>query len=159
MWVEVVPEMRWDYEVDGKGSSGGLVVLGKWIARSWYRLHCTTAALCVQIPERYCRRSWGKVRYQCFLFLARSAFTLLKMPIFFNDKCKYLVTRVCSAFNAVCLTALRLRHVSLVECSSHVTDDESVTVQGYWRLGVRLVSADMVAGVLNMVLGVLGCTK
>jgi hypothetical protein len=40
-----------------------------------------------------------------------------------------------------------------------VTDDESVTVQGYWRLGVRLVSADMVAGVLNMVLGVLGCTK
>lgn len=32
-------------------------------------------------------------------------------------------------------------------------DEESVTVQGYWRLDVRLVSADIVAGFFDMVLG------
>ena len=118
MRVEAVLE-EGDYfvhKVDGETSSGGLVVLGKKIARSrvgFLDQLCLdyivpAAAFCVcslAFTGGYCGRSWGKMR--CLLvslFVARSAFTSLKMPIFSSDecKCKYVVTQVCPAFDAVC---------------------------------------------------------
>lgn len=70
--------------------------------------------------------------------------TILMMSIFSNYEYKYSVQwlhKFCPASNTVQQTALRLRDVPLVECGLNVVDDESVTVQGYTRLGVRLVSA------------------